>query len=121
MNDIAACVDDVPFMFLYSTWLTLSPELCTNKINLFNRRNKRFESLDDNCYLVRAAVVRAVFLVDDDGVPHVSHYEISEHQVPGVASVGPRPRLHPDAVLCLGEHRVYDCHVLDTFFVRVVP
>lgn len=121
-NFMAACVDDVPFTFLNVTWLTFTPELCINNkaTSEYKKQNttlvKQVIPLNRAWthiafYLMRATIIGAIVLVNDDGIPNVPHNKVSEHEIFGKAITWSCPRLYPNAILRLCENRICYCDI----------
>lgn len=65
-------------------------------------------------------VAGAVVLVDDDGVLHVRHHDLLEHDVPGEPRAGSAPRLDAHPILASCERRRSHRHVLHARLLRVL-
>lgn len=66
-------------------------------------------------------VVRAVILVNDDGVVDVDHADVSEQNISHKPFAWFSPRFYPHSILCVFEYHIFNRHVFHAGFFNFLP
>lgn len=71
----------------------------------------------NNIYLPGAIIMRTIVLVNEYGVPNISHNKVSEHEISSIATTWSCPWLYSNAILRLCENRICYCYVRNSCFI----